>query len=39
MPNSVVQAQPKYYVDMFIIFRIINLEIFSLIENMVETLE
>jgi hypothetical protein len=30
MPNSVVQDQPKYYVDMPIIFTITNLEFVSL---------
>jgi hypothetical protein len=30
MPNSVVQDQPKYYVDMPIIFTITNLELLSL---------
>ncbi len=39
MPNSVVQGQLRYYVDMLVEFIIINPESISLIENSVETLE
>jgi hypothetical protein len=39
MFNSVVQDEPRYYVDMFIVSIITNLEFVSLIKNLVEILE
>jgi hypothetical protein len=39
MPNSVVQDQPRYYVDMLTISIITNLESVFLTKNLVETLE